>query len=779
MRTRTFVFSSVFVGLLVGLTGSNVGAQGRPSAPPSGPPSSPTWHWPLYESVPSSLPSSTAGFKTLASDPTRLVRGVPRPNVWGSHLGYEEYSSGVDLHPGIDIRGKGGDIVEVPLAGKVVYIQNRAQCRDGTGDKCRIFIRSGSLLYYLGHFSFDQAPNGTMIRANRDMVQSTTYASGPADSGWDVSAGDQIGQIKNYANPADWDHLHISLFDVPYLYDNLDPLRYLSGKLGDPANVVAGDEGGSIVIVDDERPFVGPLELVPDGGTVNASSACGTELSGDVDIKAHIVDTFYTSRPTPSDFPGRDTWNDTIGIGGARWIAQHVATGQTAGRQWYESPTGCSGTACGAWRARFPTSHPDAVDFGILLGLGDDDVGFARDYLQDRYPEFAGGNFALDLFDTARSGNDHSPPGGSFEYVYVLTNGAREDSGRTNGGAWETEDLPDGVHVVTVEAWDNAGNLSARTLNVNVKNTSAPRTGLGWTPIYARDHEEDRGQLPSNLGGEPFWASPDVFVARASDPQPTTSSLPFATKLVVGQTYNVYVRAHNPGCSDATNARARVWVATPGTQLENFRALGESSGVTIPAQGAQLIGPISWTPTEADLDGAADGHRCLVAQLGSDLEPLPGSSNPATFDPTNDRKIVQRNVQTTDLEFWIKNVQQGAGESRIRVELEGIQGGRVQLLIERTPELDAAWDSVCGGYTPANSAVTCFRHEGWYVLEIHGNVGLSPEWVMPGVTELDATVLYELPDGAVGRAIVTHSIDGHDVGGMIFTMAGDSIVIVR
>lgn len=741
-----------------------------------GPPAEATWHWPLYEPVADTTsPTSSSGFKVNSTDPTRLVRGTPRANVWNSHMAYEEYAGKTDPHPGIDIRGVVGDIVEVPLAGEVVYIQNRDQCREGDGDKCRLFVRSGDLLYYLGHFSFQEAPNGTMIASHREMVQNTMYDNGVPDQTRVLQVGEQVGQLENYRSPANWDHLHISLFDVPYQYDNLDPLRYLTGKVGDPVNVRSGDEGETLTIVDDERPFVGPIGFEAEsGGVIDTSNGCAEELSGPMDIRANITDTFFTSRPTPHPFPGWDTWNDTIGIKGARYVAQHVASGQTVDSQWYESPLGCVGTECGAWRARFPVTDPD-LDRNDLVG--DNDVFFAGTFLGNGPPVYIAGDFSTDIFDPGPSGLDHSPPDGAFEYIHVLTNGANENS-LGSDGAWETTDLPDGPVVVTVEAWDNAGNLSARSVNVNIKNTSAPRTGPSWAPIYARDHDGDLGQIPSTLGGEPFWASPDVLIARVGDPQPNVNSPPLGTKLVVGETYNVYVRAHNPGCTDATGAKARVWVATPGPQLFDFNGLGESTATTVPAQQSALIGPIQWSPTAQDLDGAAEGHRCVVAQIGSDNEPLPAVSDPTTFVAAGSSKIVQRNVQTAEFEFWIRNVMQNQAASQVRLELEGFQGGRMQLLIERTPEMEAAWDPLCASYG-AGSSVTCFHYDTWYVLEVHGDVGLSPQWPMAGVSQLDALVLYELPAGAQGRVTLTHLLDGQPVGGMIFTMSDATIIRVK
>ena len=58
----------------------------------SGPPSRPSWHWPLFEPVASSTAGSTAGYKTNAAG-DRLIRGTPRPNVWNSHMAFEDRKS--------------------------------------------------------------------------------------------------------------------------------------------------------------------------------------------------------------------------------------------------------------------------------------------------------------------------------------------------------------------------------------------------------------------------------------------------------------------------------------------------------------------------------------------------------------------------------------------------------------------------------------------------------------------------------------------------------------
>ena len=49
-------------------------------------------------------------------------------------------------------------------------------------------------------------------------------------------------------------------------------------------------------------------------------------------------------------------------------------------------------------------------------------------------------------------------------------------------------------------------------------------------------------------------------------------------------------------------------------------------------------------------------------------------------------------------------------------------------------------------------------------------------WPMPGVSQLDARILYSLPAGAHGKVTLTYYLDGSVAGGMIFTMSGATII---
>ncbi len=63
-----------------------------------------------------------------------------------------------------------------------------------------------------------------------------------------------------------------------------------------------------------------------------------------------------------------------------------------------------------------------------------------------------------------------------------------------------------------------------------------------------------------------------------------------------------------------------------------------SVGPTADDVAVAILGPICWVP-----DADEDGHRCLLATIDSELDPL-GTS---VTDAPNDNNVVQRKVQIT------------------------------------------------------------------------------------------------------------------------------------
>lgn len=789
MTQRSQIASSLFVLITAVLGASNAQAQ-------SPPPATPTWHWPLYE------PVEVGG--TFETQPDgSLTTSTPRPNVWGSHLGFEEYGDGIDPHPGIDIRGDANDIVELPADGELVYVQHLSNCEGGILNKCRMFIRSGDLMYYVAHFEFRQVPDGPMVSELRDKMQTTLYSQfdGDPDSGQPnapvpVSKGQQIGQLEEYwiesppGNTFNWAHFHMSVFDRSHNYDDLNPLFYLP-------QTAQGSDGTFLAIVDDESPFVDTVrieldetagssdfvtdtsaELLPGESTLRR---CGLHTQGPVDVLAHMTDTFYTSRPEPNPFNREADWNETIGIYGARYVARHLDSGYEADGNWFESPLGCSGYDCGAWRVPFAEEPHHPITGGFQYGVrppSEDDLNFFS-YLRDEAPWYIGWDFSHALFKESESSLDHAPPNVDFKYVHYLTNGVAEDSPDTVNGYWDTNAGPEGVYAVTVEAWDHAGNVGYNTTTVTVNRGGLDDGSSVWGPVIAKDHPTDAGQVPSTPNGEVFWQSPDILVLPQGGALPTDPDAAVTTGLVAGETYDVYVRAHNTGCQSATGVQAQIWSANPATGFSDASPVGGvTPAVSIAGGGHAYLGPIPWTITLADLDDLNEGHRCLLAKVGTPSDPITGSENPQTFNPALDERIIQRNVQTSNLYFAIKNTGAAAASSELEIDASDIpNGARFQLLIENDPELAASWDNECPTFSPT-SGVVCWVHETWYVIEVTAGVGTSPTWTMPGVSQSATIALYELPTATSGTVVVTHKLDGIAVGGMTFNIEGAPAPII-
>jgi|GEM_PF-3441686 len=791
MANRPAILLSVLTLLTSAAIGVSSSVQGQ-----TPPPAAPSWHWPLYQPV----PKTGGGFQTEPSG--ALTTSTPRPNVWGSHMGYENYGVGIDPHPGIDIRGDANDIVEIPFSGNIVYLQNGSHCEGTNLNKCRLFIENGDLMYYLGHFEFRQVPDGPLIRELRDKIANAAFSSlfddstnsGPPDAPIPVSQGQQIGQIEEYflsGTTNNWAHLHISVFDRARNYDDLNPLFFLP-------KVASGRDGSTLALVDDERPFVGTVRVELDA-TANAAShvtdtetgnlpgestprGCGLHARGRLDVLAHMTDTFFTSRPVPNTFNRAPDWNETIGVYGARYVAKHLASTHQVSGQWYQSPLGCSTYQCGAWRTPFAAAphHPlsgGGFEYGARPPSNNDVAFFA--YMRDTAPFFIGWDFSQGLFKESESSNDHFPPNVAFQYVHYLTNGVTEASTPGVNGYWDTDSSPEGVYAVTIEAWDQAGNIGFNTSTVTVNRGGLDNGSAVWGPVIAKDHPSDLGQTPSTPKGEVFWHSPDILVLPAGDPLPSDPATAVTTGLVAGETYDVYVRAHNTGCQSASGIHAQVWSANPSTGFSDSAPVGGlTPSVTIAGGGHAYLGPVSWTITTADLDDLTQGHRCLLAKVGTVSDPVTGTEDPATFSPAADARIVQRNVQTSNLYFAIKNPKSDALPSHLVLDASDIpDGARFQLLIQATPDITASWLGPCSTSDPTTGMV-CFPYQNWWVIEVMAGIGTSHTWNMPAVSQNDALALYELPEGSSGTVVVSHYLDDVPVGGMTFNIEGAPAPII-
>jgi hypothetical protein len=195
------------------------------------------------------------------------------------------------------------------------------------------------------------------------------------------------------------------------------------------------------------------------------------------------------------------------------------------------------------------------------------------------------------------------------------------------------------------------GSPSVGYLNSDLalSNITATTTGscLGPSHAYVQDSPEDFGGTPSNIGNQVWWESPDIFLVPTGTPVSLTS-ISTETTLVPGGTFDIYVRVHNDlGCAAITGTKTLVYLADPAalsvewSPITGAEYVGDSlssTGVTVPAGGQALIGPLTFT---APSTGIGNGHKCLLAAIEADGEGPPANST----DAMGSNQVAQRNVQ--------------------------------------------------------------------------------------------------------------------------------------
>jgi hypothetical protein len=191
--------------------------------------------------------------------------------------------------------------------------------------------------------------------------------------------------------------------------------------------------------------------------------------------------------------------------------------------------------------------------------------------------------------------------------------------------------------------------LSYLNADLAVSNITATTSGscLGPSHAYVKDSPEDFGGTPSTIGNQVFWESPDIFLVPHGTPV-DLNAVSTETTITPGGMFDVWVRLHNDlGCSDVTNARTLVYLADPNalsiqwTPITQMQYVGNNlspTGVTVPAGGQALIGPLSFT---APTSGIGNGHKCLLAAIEADGELPPANST----DAPDSNQVAQRNLQ--------------------------------------------------------------------------------------------------------------------------------------
>jgi hypothetical protein len=187
--------------------------------------------------------------------------------------------------------------------------------------------------------------------------------------------------------------------------------------------------------------------------------------------------------------------------------------------------------------------------------------------------------------------------------------------------------------------------------------------------VYVKDHPQDHGSTPSNLGGEAFWESPDIIVV-----PPTTTVTPTtpATDPVViaGQTYAVYVRLHNEfACGPVNAVRARVrwgdasvsapvWTDVITNPSDPSNLHWSAAKDLLSGDALDLIGPITWTAPSG-----VTPHECLRVDIQAAGEAAPAD----TTNVFDSYQIAQRNIEIGNACTW--SLANGAQSSQLGVSL--------------------------------------------------------------------------------------------------------------
>jgi len=189
----------------------------------------------------------------------------------------------------------------------------------------------------------------------------------------------------------------------------------------------------------------------------------------------------------------------------------------------------------------------------------------------------------------------------------------------------------------------------------------------GGTRAFVRDSATDTGSVPSNLAGQSFWDSPDIFLV-PHNATVSVDAVSSETLLTPNGQFDIYIRVNNDfGCDAVQNAQAQVYLADPSaldvqwTPITNQQFQGNAS---IPAGGRALIGPFPFT---APSTGLGDGHKCLIAAIRAQGENAPTN----LFDAPNSFQVAQRNVQFSECAYPLTNATTLDGQLSLTLSASG------------------------------------------------------------------------------------------------------------
>jgi len=212
--------------------------------------------------------------------------------------------------------------------------------------------------------------------------------------------------------------------------------------------------------------------------------------------------------------------------------------------------------------------------------------------------------------------------------------------------------------------------------------------------VYIKDNAADDG-IPPSKGC--LYLSPDIWVCLDNDPAAAPAPNP-----EYGQTNYVFVRVHNRGSKEASNAEVKLYWANPGTNLSKPHwktddikvdgAAGNTRYVTVPARGAAgdgeaVTAAFEWRPPAPGTNTHDPGHFCLFATvdhaddpiLQEDIQYVRWEDNLAWKNVSEVDTLADT---TTSMEFYIAGVKNASSIADIYVDRSALpSGGKAKLKV--------------------------------------------------------------------------------------------------
>jgi hypothetical protein len=199
--------------------------------------------------------------------------------------------------------------------------------------------------------------------------------------------------------------------------------------------------------------------------------------------------------------------------------------------------------------------------------------------------------------------------------------------------------------------------------------------------VYVKDHAQDHGSTPSNLGGEAFWESPDIIIVPSG--VAVTANTPAGDPTVISdKQYEIYVRVHNDyACSPISGVRARVWwgdatlATTKWTDIITSGSDPSNPNWSAPktlslGDNLDLIGPIAWKAPSG-----VSPHQCLLVNIQANGESAPTNIS----DAPKSYQVAQRNIEIGSACGW--TLANGNKDSQVALLLTTTDSGGQSYLV--------------------------------------------------------------------------------------------------